>query len=90
MLINVDLSNLLITLIIGLAAGFVANFLFGKRNFSLLTSLFLGLGGAFVGGIILPALGIRAWGLIGNFITATVGALLLLFVVSLFSKRSGV
>lgn len=90
MLINFDLSNLLLTLIIGLAAGFVANYLFGKRNSSLLTNLLLGLGGAFIGGIILPWLGIWTWGIIGSFISATLGALLLLFVVRLFSKRSGV
>lgn len=88
MLINVDLSNLLVALIIGLAAGFVANYLFGKRNSSLLTNLLLGLAGAFVGGIVLPALGIRAWGIVGNFITATAGALLLLLVIRMLSKRA--
>lgn len=87
MLINVDLNNLLITLIIGLVAGFVANYLFGKRDSSLLTNLLLGLGGAFIGGILLPAFGIRAWGIVGNFITATVGALVLLFIVRLLSRR---
>lgn len=90
MLINVDLNNLLITLIIGLAAGFLANFILGRRNSSLLTNLFLGLAGAFIGGVILPAVGIRAWGIVGNFITATVGALLLLLVVRLFNSRHAI
>ena len=81
MLINFDLGNLIVTLLIGLAAGFVAIYLFGKRDSSLLTNLLLGLGGAIIGGFLLPFFGIFTWGIIGNFISATVGALLLLLSV---------
>lgn len=90
MLINLDLGNLIIMLVIGVAAGFLANLIMGRRNNSLLSSFLIGIAGAFLGGWLLPAIGLRPWGVVGNFVTATVGALLLLFVVNLLGKRARV
>jgi uncharacterized membrane protein YeaQ/YmgE (transglycosylase-associated protein family) len=90
MLINVNLGNLIIMLVIGLAAGFLANLIIGRRNSSILNSFLIGIAGAFIGGWLLPMIGLRPWGVIGNFVTATVGALLLLFVARLLSSRTSV
>jgi uncharacterized membrane protein YeaQ/YmgE (transglycosylase-associated protein family) len=90
MLIHLDLGNLIIMLVIGLAAGFLANYVAGRRNSSLLTNLLLGLAGAFIGGWLLPNIGLRPWGVVGNFVTATVGALLLLLIVRLVNSRGAI
>jgi len=85
MYLNLDLGNLILFLIVGLAAGFVANALLGKRESSLLSNMLLGLAGAFVGGLVLPAIGFRFWGIAATFISATVGAVLILFLTRLIS-----
>ncbi|HEX2913799.1 MAG TPA: GlsB/YeaQ/YmgE family stress response membrane protein [Chloroflexia bacterium] len=87
MIISIDLSNLIISLAVGLAAGYLATSIAGKRNTTLVFNLVLGLAGALIGSILLPAVGIRAWGLVGNFITAIVGAFAILFVFRLMSGK---
>ena len=72
--------NLLIFLVIGAAAGFIAGQMMRGSDFGLLTNILLGVAGAFVGGLLFGLLGISAGGLIGSVITATAGAVLLLFV----------
>ena len=83
-----DLNNFLVFLVIGLAAGFLANTLVGKRNSSLISNLLLGLAGAFIGGWILPGLGLRPWGIAGNFITSTVGAIIIVGAARLLSNSN--
>ena len=83
-----DLNNILVFLVIGLAAGFVANSLAGKRNSSLVTNLILGLAGAFIGGWILPGIGLRPWGIVGNFLTATVGAVIIIVAARVLNSSN--
>jgi len=87
-LINIDFGSLILFLIIGLAAGFIANSLMRRRNSSIVSNLVLGLAGAFVGGFVLPAIGLRAWGLIGNVIAAIIGSMIILFITRLLSSAS--
>ena len=61
-------------IIIGIAAGFVAEKVM-KRDHGLLTNLLVGVVGALLGG----------W--IGSFIVATIGAIVLLFLLGLIKKR---
>jgi uncharacterized membrane protein YeaQ/YmgE (transglycosylase-associated protein family) len=42
--------------------------------------------GAFLGGILFNALGITAFGFVGALVTATVGAVVLLFIVGLIKR----
>ena len=88
MYINLNLENLIITLVIGLIAGFVVNSLAGRRSNSLIANLILGLAGAFVGSLLLPAVGIRYWGFVGNLIGAMVGAAVILMVSRLINRKS--
>jgi uncharacterized membrane protein YeaQ/YmgE (transglycosylase-associated protein family) len=88
MYINLDLNNLILTLIVGLIAGFCANAIAGRRNASWFTNLLLGIAGAFLGGILLPALGLRTSNLIGGLISAIVGSIIILVLVRLLSQRS--
>ena len=75
-------------ILIGIAAGFLAGFLMKGRGFGWVINLLLGLAGALIGGWLLDVLGVSLGdGIIGSLIAATIGAVVLIFVVSLFKKK---
>ena len=74
-------------IIIGIVAGFVAGKLMRGGGFGLLVNLVVGIIGAVLGGWVFSFLGISTSGIIGSLITATVGAIILLWIISLFQKR---
>ncbi len=74
-------------IIIGIVAGFVAGKLMRGGGFGLLVNLVVGIIGAVLGGWVFGLLGITTTGIIGSLITATVGAIILLWIISLFQKR---
>ena len=78
--------HLLWFLLIGIAAGWLAGQLMKGGGFGLLGDLVVGVIGAFIGGWLFGVLGIGAGGLIGSLITATVGAVVLLFLIRLIKK----
>lgn len=78
--------NIILFLLIGLAAGWLAGKIFKGKGFGLVGNLIVGCIGALLGGWVLGALGIAAYGLIGSLITAVIGALLLLWIISLIKK----
>jgi len=78
--------NLLWFLIIGIVAGWLAGKLMKGSGYGLIGDLVIGVIGAFIGGWLLGALGIFAGGLIGSLITATIGAIILLFLVRLIKR----
>ena len=73
-------------ILIGILAGWIAEKVM-KRNHGLLTNLAVGVVGALIGGFLAGMLGLGASGLIGSLIVATLGAILLLFIVSLVRRR---
>ena len=74
-------------LIIGLIAGAIAKLIMpGKDPGGLIITMILGVAGAFVGGFIFRALGIGGTGPAG-LIGAVIGALVLLFLYRLFTRR---
>ncbi len=74
--------------LIGIAAGFLAGKIMKGGGFGLVINLLLGLAGAFIGGWLLGVLGINLGdGIIGSLIAATIGAVLLIFIVGLFKKK---
>lgn len=74
--------------LIGIAAGFLAGKIMKGGGFGLVINLLLGLAGAFIGGWLLGVLGINLGeGIVGSLIAATIGAVLLIFIVGLFKKK---
>lgn len=73
-------------IVIGIAAGFVAEKVM-KRDHGLLTNLLVGVVGALLGGWIAGMVGFNFGGWIGSFIIATLGAILLLFLLGLIKRR---
>lgn len=73
-------------LLIGLAAGWLAGMIVKGRGLGLVGNLVVGVVGSFIGGYLLPAIGLYPMGLLGALITATAGAVVLLFIVSLLRR----
>jgi uncharacterized membrane protein YeaQ/YmgE (transglycosylase-associated protein family) len=73
-------------LLIGLVAGWLAGKLMKGGGFGLIGDLVVGVIGALLGGWLFGVLGIAAGGLIGALITATVGAMLLIFLLRLLKR----
>lgn len=72
-------------LIVGVIAGYAANALAGRRE-RLLQNLVTGVIGAFLGGALFWVLGLRATGFVGALVVATVGAVVLLFLLDRFGR----
>ncbi|HQR17880.1 MAG TPA: GlsB/YeaQ/YmgE family stress response membrane protein [Gemmatimonadales bacterium] len=79
-------QSLIVFLIIGVVAGFLAGKIMKGGGFGLVGDLVLGVIGAFVGGWVFGLLGILPVGLIGTLISATAGAVILLFLIRLVKK----
>jgi uncharacterized membrane protein YeaQ/YmgE (transglycosylase-associated protein family) len=73
-------------IIIGIVAGWLAGKIMRGGGFGLLGDLVIGVIGALLGGFIFGQLGISAGGLIGSLVTATVGAIILLFLIRLIKR----
>lgn len=69
-------------LIIGALAGWLAGKITTGRGFGLLMNLIVGIIGAVLGGVLFRLVGMTSIGLIGELFTATVGAILFLFILS--------
>lgn len=78
--------NLLIFLIIGALAGWLAGVVMKGRGFGVLVNIVVGVLGAFFGGWLLPKLGLAIGGDFGLFLTAFIGAVLLLAIISLIKR----
>ena len=81
-----DIVSLVIFLVIGALAGWIAGTIMKGRGFGLLGNVVVGIVGAILGGVLFGVFGIATGGLIGSLTTAVVGAVVLLFVVGLFKK----
>ena len=81
-----DTQSLIVFLIIGVVAGFLAGKIMKGGGFGLVGDLVLGVIGAFVGGWVFGLLGILPVGILGTLISATAGAVLLLYLIRLVKK----
>lgn len=81
-----DITQLIIILLIGAAAGWIAGNIMKGKGFGAIGNISVGIIGAIIGGFIFGLLGITAAGLVGSLITAIVGAIVLLYVVTLIKK----
>ncbi|MGA8351482.1 MAG: GlsB/YeaQ/YmgE family stress response membrane protein [Isosphaeraceae bacterium] len=82
-----SLTHLVFFLLIGLAAGWLAGQITKGRSYGLVNDLIVGVVGAFLGGILFSLLGLSASNLIGSLITATVGAIVFLYLLRTIGKR---
>jgi uncharacterized membrane protein YeaQ/YmgE (transglycosylase-associated protein family) len=81
-----DITELIVLLVIGAIAGWLAGTIMKDGKFDLLGNIVIGVIGSVIGGSVFSFLGITAAGLIGSIVTATTGAVLLLYVVRLIKK----
>ena len=85
-----ETQSLIIFLVIGAVAGWLAGLLMRGGGFGLLGNIVVGVIGAVFGGWLFGVLGISLGGLVdglvGSLITAVAGAVVLLFIVGLIKK----
>jgi uncharacterized membrane protein YeaQ/YmgE (transglycosylase-associated protein family) len=80
-----DLVALIIWLVIGAVAGWLAGKVMQGKGFGLVGDIIVGIIGSLIGGFLLGGF-LSSLGIIGSIITAAIGAVVLLFVVRLFIK----
>ena len=73
-------------IIIGLLAGFIAGKIMRGGGFGVLLNLLIGVVGGILGGWLFALFGIAVSGLWGSFVTSVIGAVLLLWIASLFNR----
>lgn len=73
-------------LIIGGIAGWIAGKIMRGGGFGILGNIGVGIVGAVIGGFLFSLLGLSSNGLIGSLVVATIGAIILLWVVSKIKK----
>lgn len=75
-------EGLLVFLLVGLIAGWLASMLVRGGGFGLVGDLVVGVIGAFIAGFLFPRLGISLGaGIIGQIIAAAIGAIILLVII---------
>ena len=80
-------ETLLVWLLVGAVAGWLAGVILKGGGFGLLGDIVVGIIGAFVGGWLLPRLGIQLGvGLVSVIASATIGAVVLLLVLRLIRR----
>ncbi|MCL6283689.1 GlsB/YeaQ/YmgE family stress response membrane protein [Ruegeria sp. 2012CJ41-6] len=82
-----EFSGLLAMLLIGAIAGWLSGKIMEGRGFGLIGNIIVGVVGAFLAGTIFPALGFSlGGGLFSSIFFATVGAVILLFLIGLIRR----
>ena len=80
-------TALIIFLVIGAIAGWLAGLIVRGFGFGLLGNIVVGIIGAVVAGWLFPRLGISlGGGIIGSIIAAAIGAVILLFIIGLIKR----
>jgi uncharacterized membrane protein YeaQ/YmgE (transglycosylase-associated protein family) len=83
---TINIPALLIFLLIGAIAGWLAGLVMKGRGFGVLGNMAVGIVGAVLGGSIFQFLGIHASGRVGTFVMAFVGAVVLVFLIKLIKR----
>ena len=82
-----DPSSLLVFLIIGAIAGWLAGLIMKGYGLGLVGNIIVGVIGAFIAGWLLPMVGLNiGGGIVAAIIDALIGAIILLFVIGLFKR----
>jgi uncharacterized membrane protein YeaQ/YmgE (transglycosylase-associated protein family) len=83
---SLDCTSIIIWVVIGLIAGWLAGVVVKGRGFGLIGNIIVGIIGAVIGGFVFPLLGLSASGFIGQTLFAFGGAVLLLIVIMLIRR----
>ena len=84
---TITLEALLVILLVGGVAGWLAGLVMRGRGLGLVGNIVVGIVGAFLAAWLLPKLGlVIAGGLVATFINAFIGAVILLALVRLFQR----
>ncbi len=75
-------------ILIGLVAGWLAGLIVRGTGSGFLLNIVIGIVGAVLGGFLFDLMGLESQNRLGNLITALVGAIVLLLIVSLVRKKS--
>jgi len=87
---NLSNESLIVILLVGIFAGWLAGQVVRGGGFGLIGDLIVGVIGAFIGDWVLPRLGIHLGvGTVSLIINATIGAILLLVVIRLIAGSRG-
>jgi uncharacterized membrane protein YeaQ/YmgE (transglycosylase-associated protein family) len=81
-------ESLLVILLVGLAAGWLAGQIVQGTGFGLVGDVIIGIIGAFIGDWLMPQFGLYLGvGIVGAIVDATVGAIVLLLIIRLVRDR---
>ena len=81
------LEAVIIWLIVGAVAGWLAGLIVKGYGFGLIGNIVVGIVGAFIAGFLLPRLGIViGGGIVAAIINAVIGAVILLVIIGLFRR----
>ena len=80
-----DPVAIIIMLLVGAVAGWLAGQIMKGAGFGLIGNIIVGILGAIIAGFLLPGI-LPLGGLIGSIISATIGAIILLFIVGLLKR----
>jgi uncharacterized membrane protein YeaQ/YmgE (transglycosylase-associated protein family) len=82
-------EDVIVWLVIGGIAGWLAGLLVKGYGFGLMTNIVVGIVGAAIAGWLLPQLGfVLAGGIVASILNAVIGAVILLLVIGLFQKAT--
>ncbi len=85
---NLNGESLLVILIVGVVAGWLAGQIVRGAGFGLIGDLLVGVIGAFLASLLFPSLGFHlGTGIVSEILYAAIGAIVLLLVLRLFSGR---
>ncbi len=74
-------------IIIGIVAGTIAGYIMRGGGFGIFVNLLVGIAGSVLGGWIFNLFDIHANGLFGSLVSSVVGAVVLLWIASLFKNK---
>ncbi len=74
-------------ILIGVAAGFLGGVITKGHGFGFVINFAVGIVGGVLGGWLFGLFGLQSTGRLGSLLTATIGAIVLLGILSLFKKK---
>jgi len=85
--VQMQIESLVVLLVVGAVAGWLAGQIMKGYGFGLIGNIAVGVAGAFIASMVLPAIGVSIGsGILGSIIHSTIGAVILLFLIGLVKR----